>query len=290
MPRLTVACSTCRSVVERWPSDLVRGGKTVTVFCSTACRSSRVTRPCSTCGAPVTRRASVMPTEFVFCSISCRDASADWHAARLAARWPAGPTTAKCDHCGGTFTRPPSGLAGGRVYCSTDCRAQAGRAARECRTCATCGGPVRRWPSEWRGERAFCSPACRRSGAYNQVSALEERACLHCGHPFTAWRSEPHRFCSQSCWGRHRWRRGLAGVAVILTGGADARRRWRGRWGAISKAGRPSGALSHWTRAALPALDETRRRLEREFGRRPSLRELEQATGVPKSTIARLSQ
>jgi hypothetical protein len=68
-----------------------------------------------------------------------------------------------------------------------------------------------------------------------------------------------------------------------------ATRRWKGRLGALLKGGRPKGRLSYWTAAALPAITQVRQEFIESHGREPSFRELEGLTGVPKSTLSRLS-
>lgn len=102
-------------------------------------------------------------------------------------------------------------------------------------------------------------------------------------------------FLSKECWARYRAvreRRTLlpfVSVAVKTSWTAQSRRSWGGLRGAIEKGGRPAGKLSEWTEKALPTIEAARRALERELGRQPSLRELEERTGVPRSTLARLS-
>lgn len=107
----------------------------------------RVTIPCSSCGEPVTMRASDYArrkTGRVFCNIECQH--------RTGGK-PRRGSEVSCATCGETFYRGPNST---QRYCSRECRSQDQRRAYSVR-CATCDAEFETVPSTG---RRFCSKAC----------------------------------------------------------------------------------------------------------------------------------
>jgi hypothetical protein len=107
------------------------------------------------------------------------------------------------------------------------------------------------------------------------------------------------RCCGYGCHALYRWHQSLAGLRPLIeswqgvrafTWGGAKRQVWLGRIGAREKGGRPEGKLSYWNEDASTRLAKARAEFKAEHGRPPSLRKLEERTGIPKSTAARLSQ
>jgi hypothetical protein len=128
-------------------------------------------------------------------------------------------------------------------YCSKACNDEDHRADE--RVCPTCGETFRPLASAvTRGKGRYCSIECRRTG--------ELVACLECGAETYRNRADVERgsrFCSWSCWMRHRWREdsdelrlrladamrhrwhtGLGLESLIERQGGKARRVWKLRW------------------------------------------------------------
>jgi hypothetical protein len=92
---------------------------------------------------------------------------------------------------------------------------------------------------------------------------------------------------------RYRWNVALAeGRARISTPEAATlmKRRSKGRLGGFLKGGRTEGALSYWNLDARAKLAVARAEFESEHGKQPTVRRLAELTGIPKSTVSRLSQ
>lgn len=98
------------------------------MFCNIECRSeyqvsiNSVTNPCENCGVLVTRKRSHMKAH-TFCGRPCYLAS-DYHreATRQSnAKWHPPKKQANCNNCGTLILRPPSQMVSKRVYCNRAC-------------------------------------------------------------------------------------------------------------------------------------------------------------------------
>ena len=136
------------------------------------------------------------------------------------------------------------------LYCSQACHFEDHRAGE--RVCPTCGETFRPIASEVaRGKGRYCSIECRKTG--------ERVTCPECGaekYENRANVDRGYRFCSYSCWMRHRWREdsdelrlrlsdamrrrwhtGLGLESLIELQGGKARRYWKLKW--VDRPGRP---------------------------------------------------
>jgi endogenous inhibitor of DNA gyrase (YacG/DUF329 family) len=120
-----MVCDNCGASVVK-----IEGAIGAHVFCNLACynehkvRVNTVTKPCETCGVPVTRKGRHTHPH-TYCSKKCSANSVlalASLAARNAQKYPDSRRREGCWRCGVVVDRPKSLSPGKRVFCSTDCK------------------------------------------------------------------------------------------------------------------------------------------------------------------------
>jgi hypothetical protein len=212
----------------------------------------------------------------------------DWQALGISrppgrrAKHPPAPKDRTCETCGKPLEfRFPSDAyrrEGDRLverrYCSKECKDEgiSKYPKPEPRACRRCGKTIH--PLRAHGDQAYCSIECTRTG--------ELVACAHCGDEgyLPGWAiRRGYRFCSHRCWGKQRWRDGIALAALIAGKGGRARREWKRRWRAPD-VGKLGGRPAEYDDAQVRAVRAVKAKYP-ELGRVAIARLVSTGTGKP---------